>query len=156
MNGPTADFLHTAPAHKARARLLDQGCRYVVALVFLMAAVTKITALEAFADHLVLHSELPPSFAQVVAAILPWLELTCGLCLLAGVAVREAAVILAVLLPAFTLHLLAHPVEADCACLLFPVRPQPAMAKFWSLSRNLLLLLGCFQVARARKAQAHC
>ncbi len=156
MSGSTADFPHSAPAREGRAKWLGHGCRYTLAGVFLMAAVTKITALEAFADQLVLHSALPTSVAQVVAAILPWLELTCSLCLLAGVAVREAAVILAILLLAFTVHLIAHPVEVDCGCLLLPVRPQPAMAKFWSLSRNLLLLLGCFQVAHARKAQAHC
>ena len=54
----------------------------------------KVTDLHGFADEITLHSGLPYSAGIVVAAVLPWLELVCGACLLAGYAVREAAFLL--------------------------------------------------------------
>ena len=85
-----------------------------------MAAVTKITAPREFSDQLTLHPTFPPWLSLSVAAVLPWLELTCGFCLLSGWAIREAAVVGAVLLVAFTLYLLMVRPETDCHCLLFP------------------------------------
>src|SRR5438270_1320942 len=72
-------------------RSLSLVCRYILAAVFLMAAVTKIANLRGFAYQLDLHSGLPEDLSVVIAAVLPWLELTCGLCLALGRAVREAA-----------------------------------------------------------------
>src|SRR5262249_12881438 len=84
--------------HPLVSQALSLICRYVLAAVFLMAAVSKITDLGGFADQVVLHSGLPFRAALVVAGVLPWLELTCGVCLAFGRAVREAALLLAILL----------------------------------------------------------
>jgi putative oxidoreductase len=117
---------------------LSLGCRYVLAAVFLMAAVTKITDLSGFADEIVLHSDLAYYPATVVAAVLPWLELTCGVCLALGVAVREAALILSVLLLALLCYAVTHLGQADCHCFLFPTRTQESI--WWPPLRNGLLL----------------
>src|SRR5258708_37415363 len=88
------------PAPEDRARLqswfssaVGLTCRYVLAAVFLMAALSKITDLHGFEDRLLLHSGLAYRPALIVAGVLPWLELACGLCLALGVAVREAGAI---------------------------------------------------------------
>jgi uncharacterized membrane protein YphA (DoxX/SURF4 family) len=132
-------------------RALGHACRYVLAAVFLMAAVTKITDLPGFADRLVLHSALPPRLAEVVAFVLPWLELTCGLCLVFGMAVREAAAILCVLLLAFLGLSLSRPAEPDCGCLILPRLLKSISTGPWVIIRDFVLLLCGLHIAAGSK-----
>jgi hypothetical protein len=129
--------------------LLNAACRYLAAAIFLMAAVTKITDLDQFSDQLIQHSDFPTWVSQPVVAVLPWLELTCGFCLLSGWALREAAVVGAVLLVAFTLYLLVLRPETDCGCLLFPATVPPRIHLPALLARNVLVLSCCLRVAFA-------
>src|SRR5262249_9136296 len=77
--------------------------------------------------------------ALVVAAVLPWLELTCGVCLAFGWAVREAALLLAILLVGLLGYSLTHLGQTDCHCFLFPT-PTPESV-WWPPVRNGLLLM---------------
>jgi putative oxidoreductase len=120
--------------------LIKTACRWVLAVVFLMAGVTKLTDLHAFADLVLLHSGLPYSVGQVIAAVLPWLELTCGACLLAGYAVREAALLLTILLTLLIAYSSLHLNDPDCVCFVFP-KPQALTLWWWPPLRNALLLL---------------
>ena len=101
MSGPTADCPPCAPRSSGRAwRLLGRVCRYAVGAFFLVAAVGKVTDLSGFRDYLAVQAGLSPPAAFAVAAVLPWLELVCGLCLVTGRAAREAALLTAMLLVA--------------------------------------------------------
>jgi uncharacterized membrane protein YphA (DoxX/SURF4 family) len=141
------------PARPARwASLLVGACRYLLGGVFLMAALTKVADLPAFRDHVILHTGLPYRVALVVAAWLPWLELTCGLCLIVGAMRREAALLLAVLLLLFLGHGLIRPAAGECACLLFPGTSAASSSPWWNLLRNLLLLGCAVPVVRARSS----
>src|SRR5262245_13150693 len=100
--------------------MLPLICRYVLAAVFLMAATTKTTDMRGFGYQLDLHSGLPERLSVVIAAVLPWLELTCGASLAFGKAVREAALLLALLLTALLVYALTHAGSSDCRCFLFP------------------------------------
>jgi hypothetical protein len=91
-------------------------------------------------DFLAVHAGLPPWAAFAVAAVLPWLELTCGLCLLTGWAAREAAVPTLLLLAAFVVHGLVHPAEGDCGCAAWPARLSLPPGGPWLLGRNLALM----------------
>jgi hypothetical protein len=104
-----------------------------------MAGVTKVTDLHGFADEVILHSGLPYSAALVVAAVLPWLELICGTCLLAGYAVREAALLLVLLLLLLLVYSLLHLNEPDCTCFVFP-KPETLTIWWWPPLRNFSLL----------------
>lgn len=130
------------------------ACRLAVAAAFLMAAVTKITDLETFSDHLILHSGLPFWLAYPVTLILPWLELVLGLALAAGVAVRESTLISAILLAAFLAYLLWHKGEADCRCFLFPTPAQFANAQWWPAARDTALLLAALYVAGKKNCKS--
>jgi uncharacterized membrane protein YphA (DoxX/SURF4 family) len=126
------------------------ACRYALAVVFLMAAVTKVTDLTAFEDRLVLSSGLAPALALPAARFLPWLELTLGACLVLGYAVREASFLAGVLLGLFLVYGVLRPAESDCGCFLFPTL-RPAPPGWWQPARNLLLLacaMVCFRTAR--------
>lgn len=120
--------------------LLGGASRLVLAAVFLMAAITKIIDLPAFENQVVQHGGLSSTFAGVVVWILPWLELTCGVCLGLGYAHREAGLITAALLILFSVHRLITMEQPECGCFLFPPLRQITWTG-WPLVRNLLLLL---------------
>ncbi len=144
MNGPLADCPSAAPRRKWSVReLVTAACRIFAGVVFLMAAVTKITALREFSDQLVLHSGFPCWLSQGVALVLPWLELTCGFCLLFGLAKREAAALGTLMLSSFTVFLLFHRSESSCGCLLFPQVIPPALLLPSLLVRNGAMLVCC-------------
>src|SRR4051812_27018590 len=117
MSGSNTDSRPPAAPGAEPSRLRKAAtllCRLVLAAVFLMAGVTKVTDPRAFEDRVLLHSRLPEPVSLAVARTLPWLELTCGMCLALGCAVREAALIASVLLFAFLgLHWLS-PAGAEC------------------------------------------
>ena|SRR5437870_5199802 len=145
MSGLQTDCLTPPAAVKPPRRrwpgiALRLGCRYALGCVFLMAAVTKITDLNAFVTLVETRTELPHWFAAPAAAFLPWLELTCAACLLSGKAVREAATILAVLLVGLLFHALTHLGQPDCGCWVFP-RIGTETIWWWPLLRNSALLL---------------
>jgi putative oxidoreductase len=144
MNGISTDSPAPAPDGKtasfgwvAVSRLV---CRYVLAAVFLMAALSKILDPNEFSVRLD-HSGLPDKVTIVVAVILPWLELVCGLCLALGVAVREAATLLSALLILFLIHSLLRYREGDCGCFLFPTPASFTTPGWWPPARDFLLLL---------------
>src|SRR5947209_8271966 len=114
----------TSPSPPTRRRLplaaLQLPCRYLLAAIFLMAAVTKVTDLVSFEEQVRLHADLPPWLESAVIHVLPWLELTLGACLAIGYATREAALLAALLLIAFIVQALRTYAERDCGCFLFP------------------------------------
>jgi uncharacterized membrane protein YphA (DoxX/SURF4 family) len=120
-------------------------CRWIVAAAFLMSGVTKVTDLRGFADELILRSPLPYTLAVIAAAFLPWLELTCGLCLALGYAVREAAVLLCGLLVLFLCYSATHMSADECGCFLFP--KLATLPSWWLLVRDALLLACAVMVA---------
>jgi putative oxidoreductase len=142
MSGQIADCPPCAP--RSSLRLLSRICRYTLGAFFLVAAVSKITDLNGFRDYLTVHAGLASSPAFAVAAVLPWLELVCGLCLVSGMAVREAAVLTAVLLVVFIVYGLVRPIESDCGCALWPAKLSPPPGRLWLLGRNFLLLACSF------------
>jgi hypothetical protein len=122
-----------------------------------MAAVTKVMDLDRFSRLVVDESGLREEVAVWVAAWLPWLELTAAGCLVFGYAVREAALLLAVLLVIFLGYSLVYllqpgssPVpldENDCGCFFFP-RVIPEAFGWWPPLRDVILLGCAVRVAR--------
>jgi uncharacterized membrane protein YphA (DoxX/SURF4 family) len=122
-------------------------CRYLLGATFLMAGVSKVTDLPAFEGQVLQQTRyLPPPLALGVAAILPWVELTCGFCLVIGFAVREAALCTFFLLLLFLGHFLLGPEQMACACLLSPL-PEPSAAAWWPPTRDAVLVLCSLRVA---------
>jgi DoxX len=142
----------TQPAGRNRTRLgraiefvlfsrwIERGCRYLLGAVFLLASISKIIDLPGFIDHLTLHSPLSVPVARVLAAFLPWLELTCAFCLFLNVFGRESAAILAVLLVLFIGYDFLIPAEANCGCFLLPRIAANSTVFSRSVPRNLILL----------------
>lgn len=73
------------------------SCRLAVAAVLFYAAVQKIWMPLEFARLLKEYQLLPDQILNLVAVILPWAELVCGLCFLSGLWLVGAAVLLSVM-----------------------------------------------------------
>jgi uncharacterized membrane protein YphA (DoxX/SURF4 family) len=146
---PQSDRQGNGRGKASLARFLVLGCRYVVAAVFLMAAASKITDLQEFRIEVLLHSGLPDWLGRAAVAVLPWLELTCGVCLAFGFACREAACFTALLALLFLAHSLLYPSEADCHCFYFPT-PWTRPSQWWLPVRSSLLFAASAVVALAK------
>ena len=71
--------------------------RLVVAAVLIYAAVQKISVPLEFARLIREYHMLPDQFLNLVAVVLPWLELICGFCLITGLGLRGTAFLLSAL-----------------------------------------------------------
>ena len=138
------------------------AARLAVAGLFLAACIAKIRDPEAFALAVSRYRILPAEFVNLVAIILPWIELTAGLAVLAAPARARAAgaLIIAGMLTVFTIAIsltLLRGIEASCGC--FSTRADAAVSDGWNLVRNgaliwlsLATFLEAFRAAAAKDA----
>ena len=67
------------------------GIRLILGTILILAAVGKIPEQARFVDIVTQYGLLPWSLARAYGSILPWLELTLGICLVLGFLTRLAA-----------------------------------------------------------------
>lgn len=119
---------------------LVEWARFVLATVFLLAGVAKLGDREAFASAVKGYGLVAPAVAEVVAAVLPPLEVAAAALLLLGVQVRAVAALLAVLLAGFAFAVaanLARGRRISCGCLGGNVERE---LTWWTVARNLGLI----------------
>lgn len=93
--------------------------RLFFGFVFIYASVTKISDPEGFAQAIYNYKLLPLFLVNILAIILPWIELTTGILLLFGVSVKENSVILNGLLVIFIVAIiisLFRGLDINCGC----------------------------------------
>lgn len=117
--------------------------RLAVAALFLGACIAKIRDPEAFALAVNRYRLLPGELVNAMALLLPWIEFTAGLAVLAAPARLRAAgaLIITGMLLVFTLAIslnLARGIEASCGC--FSTRADAAVSDVWNLVRNGALI----------------
>lgn len=121
--------------------------RFVLASVFVLAALAKLPRRDAFARTVRGYEVLPPSFARPFAFALPPFELACGVLLGLGVAIAPVALLLALALLAFCAAIginLARGREIDCGCM---AGAAPSRIGWTHVVRNLVLASGAVIVA---------
>ncbi len=87
--------------------------------VFVVAAVPKIAAPDLFALAIHNYQMLPPWGVNIMAVVLPWLELVVGACLAVGIWRRASALIMAILMVVFMIALAsaaARGLSISCGC----------------------------------------
>ncbi|TAK65432.1 MAG: DoxX family membrane protein [Bacteroidetes bacterium] len=93
--------------------------RIVLGLIFIVASVDKIAIPEVFAANVAAYQLVPVSLVNVVALVIPWIELTCGLFLVAGVRLRASSAalsgLLLVFIGAITISIFRG-LNIDCGC----------------------------------------
>lgn len=134
---------------------LSLGVRLVLGGIFVAAALPKLADPPGFAKAVWAYDLVPPTLLNPMALVLPWLELVCGLALVAGWWRREAALWLGALLLAFCLAVginlvRRHPVDCGCFGASAPrTEPERLADMRWVLARDLALLLLVLQVGLA-------
>ena len=95
-------------------------CRLVLGAVFVYASIDKILHPVEFAKVVYNYQMLPVPLSNLLAMILPWLELFAGLALIVGVLVTESALLTSGLLIVFIFALsinLYRGLDVECGCL---------------------------------------
>ena len=98
---------------------LPLALRWVLGGVFLWAGALKIVEPGQFATAIANYRMLPHELINLVAITLPWVEMTAGLLVLAGVWARASALVLTVLTAVFSVALisaLARGLNIECGC----------------------------------------
>lgn len=98
---------------------LNLIARMLVAWVFIYAAIGKITDPQTFAKEISNYALMPLFSINIIALILPWLELFTGVLLASGVRIRTNAIISGGLLLVFVILVLSAMVRGlniNCGC----------------------------------------
>ena len=142
----------------ARRSLGEGGLRWLLAAILVWAALAKIANLhEFYAAILAYQMPVPNPLARSVAMVLPWLELLCGLLLLAGSARRAALVWTALMFGVFVLatgQAWVRGLDISCGCFKLAFLGDGALAKFvesvkFACVRAVLLLGASLYLLRA-------
>ena len=116
--------------------------RWIVALVFIYAGVGKILNPTGFAESIDNYRMLPYFLVTIMAAILPWLEVLCGLLLIFGKWLKGASLIViamnAVFIVAITSALLRG-LDINCGC--FSLAADSAKVGIMRLLEDVGLLI---------------
>jgi uncharacterized membrane protein YphA (DoxX/SURF4 family) len=121
--------------------------RIVLGLIFIFAAIEKIAVPKSFSVSIANYKLLPVELINIPAIILPWIELTSGLLLLLGIAVKENSAILTFLLIVFTIAViisLFRGLNIDCGCFGTIYGEQIGLLK---VCENILLIIIGFILA---------
>ncbi len=93
--------------------------RLTLGIVFIYAAIDKISDPHTFAVDIRNYRILPDTFSNFFALILPWIELFCGLFLIIGIYTRSSAILIAAMLMVFIFAIslaMMRGLNIDCGC----------------------------------------
>ena len=102
-----------------RDRRTIRVSQILVGLVFLSAALPKIGDMGSFASQVHNFRLIPVAFENLLAIVLPWVELVAGLTLVLGVRARAGALVTAVLSAVFLIAIaqaVARGFDIECGC----------------------------------------
>ncbi len=115
--------------------------RFILGIVFIMASVEKITLPEVFAENISAYAILPTGLINIVALVIPWVELICGIFLVAGVSVRPSALVLSLLIVMFIIMLISallRGLRIDCGCI---GTSGSSVVSWWRVFEDMGLLI---------------
>lgn len=119
--------------------ILSLILRLYLSGVFIYASLHKINFPAEFADNIAGYLIVPYWLINPLAVFMPWLELVCGLFLLAGVRVRAATLLIAGMLIMFTLAVIVALVQdtpIGCGCF----QSVGEAISWWTVLRDLAWL----------------
>jgi hypothetical protein len=105
--------------HYGFFRLVEPIFRIVLGLVFLIYGLDKIPQPDDFALAIANYKLLPEVFVNLLAVVLPWVEVLCGLLLIFGQWVRSAALLSTAMLVVFVTAVsisLLRGLDISCGC----------------------------------------
>jgi len=116
--------------------------RVVLGCVFIVASIEKAANPASFTVSIDNYKLLPHAVAAVIATVLPWIELLCGLALVFGVRTGGGALLSSMMLGVFTIAVvsaLLRGLDISCGC--FTQDPNVGKVGWLKVGENLLLIL---------------
>ena len=95
------------------------AARIILGVVFIYASLEKIQNPGGFAQAIYNYRMVPDSLINIMAIVLPWLELICGILIIIGVFVRGSALLIGAMLAVFIIALssaLMRGLDISCGC----------------------------------------
>ena len=93
--------------------------RVILGGVFIFASLDKISNPEAFATAISNYHVMPFGLENLLALILPWLEFLAGVCIIVGIMVDGAAIMIIIMNMVFIIAIsqaLARGISIECGC----------------------------------------
>jgi uncharacterized membrane protein YphA (DoxX/SURF4 family) len=121
---------------------LQALCRLALGGIFVYASLDKIAHPGEFAKIIANYAILPDFLVTLPALVLPWVELVAGLCLVAGLWRRSAALLLSLLLLVFMAALgfnALRGISMSCGC--FSTSAADTESAYVLILRDLLILI---------------
>lgn len=132
------------------------GLRLVLGGVFIYASVYKIAEPEDFARSIYNYRMLPEETINLMAIIMPWLELICGTFIIIGSLVRGSAMLIGLMLLVFIIAIsaaLARGLDISCGC--FKVGEGGRLVGLKTLVEDILMVTaGAVILAFGRSSSA--
>ena len=100
-------------------KYLLTGMRIVLGCVFVWSGMLKVKEPLEFAQNVANYRIFPAEISFLIALVLPWMELVCGIFLIVGLFQRASALVLAGLLSAFLILIILtmfRGLDVDCGC----------------------------------------
>lgn len=137
-------------------RLIDNDwltalIRLFIGVVFIYAAYYKITDPYTFAKSIWYYHLVPGDGINLMALILPWVELLCGLALILGLFYNGAVVLVNLMMVMFILALgstIVRGIDIECGC--FKASTASGDAAWESLALDLFLIVFTLQLLLSR------
>jgi putative oxidoreductase len=114
--------------------------RIFLGFIFIFASLEKILHPDAFATSIIDYRIVSAGPALLIATVLPWIELLCGLGLLFGVFLRGSALLALIMLSVFTVLVLSalwRGLDISCGC--FTQDPTAERIGWKKVGEDLLL-----------------
>ena len=124
---------------------IELAARLILGLTFIYASSYKIISPADFAGIVYGYNLFPENLINLIAVILPFMELTAGLALVFGIYPRSAAVIINALLLAFMTAMainLFRGHEFDCGCFSAAQNEHPAGSGMMLIRDSIYFVLG--------------
>lgn len=115
--------------------------RVFIGLLFIISSLEKIVDPAAFSQSIANYKLLPPWFPDVVATVMPWLELLGGFAVLFGVFTRGSSFLLSTMLIVFTLAVISAILRGfDISCGCFTQDPAAGKIGWMKVVQNSSLI----------------
>ncbi len=122
-------------------KYLAFSIRVFLGIIFIYAAVDKIIHPHQFRIIIENYQMMPPLFSHYAAMFLPWLEVVCGLFLIAGFYVRTSSGLLCGLLAIFIVALISavdRGLDINCGC--FTLSAEGSAVSVYRIVEDILML----------------
>ncbi len=103
----------------SRHPLLSSIFRFILGAIFIYAGVQKVLVPADFSQSIQNYMISPEALTNLVAILLPWLEIYCGIFLLAGIFIRASAILISLMNLIFIIALfsaLIRGLDINCGC----------------------------------------